>query len=515
MSMSAYLSDLQLEAYRRGFLTFSLDKLEKIDSLTYRAEGTTGPSFKRVNFILSPENKKLLRQIGIQPKTMSYAKANPSEIARILEQTLTTLENNGYPFAKVGLNTIEISGNAISTELYIDKNAEIRWKKVHIIGEKTGVSEKFMENYLHVEIGEHFSQEDVNLIAVRLKQITYLTQTKPSELLFTPEGAELYLYLETKPVSLFNGTVGLQQNPVTRTYQLSGDLRLKLQNVLRKGELFDLSWRSVQPGSPQLRLLLSCPYLFNTPFGIEGAFQLFKRDSTFLELNSSLGVNYFLSAGNTLKAFYRNYSSALLGTTLSSGVYGTVKSNQYGLSLTHQTIDYLPNPTRGLLWAVEGSAGNRSITKDSITSRSLVFSGRIRLETYLPFGKRHVLKLASVSESFSSESIQRNELTRFGGNLSQRGFLEDELLATTRTTATVEYRFLLDRNSYLFAFFDQSWYERNTQNYLNDHPMGFGTGLSFGTNIGIFSLTYAVGRQQGNPILLRDSKIHFGYAAYF
>ena len=105
---------------------------------------------------------------------------------------------------------------------------------------------------------------------------------------------------------------------------------------------------------------------------------------------------------------------------------------------------------------------------------------------------------------------------RFGGNLSQRGFLEDELLSTTRTTATVEYRFILDRNSFLFAFFDQSWYERNlSTSYLNDHPLGFGAGISFGTNIGIFSLTYALGQQQNNPILLRDSKIHFGYVAYF
>jgi len=515
ISFSAYLEELRLEAYRRGFLTFSLDKVEQKDSLNYEVQGSTGPSFKSVHFIISPENKKLLRQIGIQPKSVSSSKANPAEIARILGQTLSTLENNGYPFAKVGLNTVEIDGNTITTELFIEKNAEVNWVKIHIIGEKTGVSEKFMSNYLHVGIGGPFSQEDVNLISVRLKQITYLSQKKPPELLFTPEGAELYLYLETKPVSLFNGTVGLQQNPVTKTYQLTGDLRLKLQNVLRKGELFDLNWRSIQPGSPQLKVMLSYPYLFNTPFGIEGSFQLFKRDSTFLELNSSLGVNYFLSAGNTLRAFYRNYNSSLLGSTTSGGVYGTVKSNLYGLSLTHQTIDYLPNPTRGFLWTVEGSAGQRSVTKDSTTTKSLVFTGKLRLETYVPFGKRHVLKLATITEGYSAENIQQNELTRFGGNLSQRGFLEDELLATTRTTATVEYRFLLDRNSFLFAFFDQSWYERNVLSYSNDHPLGFGAGLSFGTNIGIFSLTYAVGQQQGNPILLRDSKIHFGYIAYF
>lgn len=516
ISLVNYCQDLQLQAYKRGFLTFSVDSINRLDSTRFHVVGSVGQRFEQVDFTIDPATRSQLRKMGIQPRTITSTNANPAVISRMLNEIRTTLENNGHPFAKVGLNSLEIEGNRIKTTLVVEKNAEVRWLKIHVIGEKINISERFIANYLRLEVGELFSQEIVNLVPLRLKQITYLSETKPAELLFTEEGAELFLYLKSKPVSLFNGTVGLQQDPVKLTYQLTGDLRLKLQNTLRHGELFDLNWRSIQPGSPQLKIAVSYPYLFNTPFGIDGQFQLFKRDTTFLELKSTIGVNYFLSAGNTLKAFYRNGSSSLLGSTSGSGVFGSVKSNQYGLSLTHQTIDYLPNPQRGFIWMIEGTAGQRAVTKDSIVSKSLLFGGKMQLETYLSFGKRNVLKLASVTETFSTDNIQQNELMRFGGNLSQRGFLEDELLSTTRTTATVEYRFILDRNSYLFAFFDQSWYERNlSTSYLNDHPLGFGAGISFGTNIGIFSLTYALGQQQNNPILLRDSKIHFGYVAYF
>ncbi len=515
VSLVNYCQDLQLQAYKRGFLTFSIDSVNRIDSAHFEVKGAVGKHFERVDFTISPETKSLLRKMGIQPRAITSTNANPAVISRMLDEIRTTLENNGYPFANVGLNNLEIEGDRIKTTLVVEKNVEVRWTAIHVIGEKVNISERFIANYLHLEVGELFSQEVVNLVPLRLKQIIYLSETKPAELLFTQEGAELFLYLKSKPVSLFNGTVGLQQDPVKLTYQLTGDLRLKLQNTLKRGELFDLNWRSIQPGSPQLKIAMSYPYLFNTPFGIDGQFQLFKRDTTFLELKSTIGVNYFLSAGNTLKAFYRNGSSSLLGSTGSSGTFGSVKSNQYGLSLTHQTIDYLPNPQRGFIWMIEGTAGQRSVTKDTVVSKSLLFGGKLQLETYLSLAKRHVVKLASVSETFFTENIQQNELMRFGGNLSQRGFLEDELLSTTRTTATVEYRFILDRNSYLFAFFDQSWYERNLAAYLNDHPLGFGAGISFGTNIGIFSLTYALGQQQNNPILLRDSKIHFGYVAYF
>jgi outer membrane protein assembly factor BamA len=515
-SLVNYCQDLQLQAYKRGFLTFSIDSINRLDSMHFQLKGAVGQRFEQVDFTITPETRSMLRKMGIQPRAISSTNANPAVISRMLDEIRTTLENNGHPFAKVGLNSLEIEENRIKTTLVVEKNAEVRWVKIHVIGEKLNISERFIANYLHLKAGELFSQEVINLVPLRLKQITYLSETKPAELLFTEEGAELYLYLKSKPVSLFNGTVGLQQDPVKLTYQLTGDLRLKLQNTLKRGELFDLNWRSIQPGSPQLKITMSYPYLFNTPFGIDGQFQLFKRDTTFLELKSTIGVNYFLSAGNTLKAFYRNSSSALLGSTAGSGVFGSVKSNQYGLSLTHQTLDYLPNPQRGFSWMIEGTAGQRSVTKDTIVTKSLLFGGKLQLETYLSLAKRHVVKLASVSETFFTDNIQQNELTRFGGNLSQRGFLEDELLSTTRTTATVEYRFILDRNSYLFAFFDQSWYERNlSTSYLNDHPLGFGAGISFGTNIGIFSLTYALGQQQNNPILLRDSKIHFGYVAYF
>ncbi|MBU2018324.1 MAG: hypothetical protein KJ941_01650, partial [Bacteroidetes bacterium] len=87
--------------------------------------------------------------------------------------------------------------------------------------------------------------------------------------------------------------------------------------------------------------------------------------------------------------------------------------------------------------------------------------------------------------------------------------------ASSVSTTTVEYRFLLDRDSRLFLFYDYTWYENRGQTYFNDQPFGFGGGLAFGTNIGTFSILYALGSQQNNPIELRNGRVHFGYVAYF
>ena len=60
------------------------------------------------------------------------------------------------------------------------------------------------------------------------------------------------------------------------------------------------------------------------------------------------------------------------------------------------------------------------------------------------------------------------------------------------------------------------FYEKNLANsYFNDMPYGFGVGINFATKFGTFSLVYALGSQQKQPILFRNSKVHFGYIAYF
>ncbi|MCB0664133.1 MAG: hypothetical protein KDC24_15415, partial [Saprospiraceae bacterium] len=69
---------------------------------------------------------------------------------------------------------------------------------------------------------------------------------------------------------------------------------------------------------------------------------------------------------------------------------------------------------------------------------------------------------------------------------------------------------------YLFTFFDAAITQNKTSEKNDtDYPIGFGAGLTFETRAGIFGLSYALGRQQGNPIDFRSGKIHFGYVSLF
>jgi hemolysin activation/secretion protein len=195
----------------------------------------------------------------------------------------------------------------------------------------------------------------------------------------------------------------------------------------------------------------------------------------------------------------------------------SVQTNSYGLAILKKQVDYVPNPSKGIIFNTEIAIGNRkSISKiDSSQLKSTTYRADFNLEFFIPLHKRHILRIANQTSCYYAPSIFQNEVFRFGGLTLQRGFNEEELFATTKSSMSVEYRYLVDQNSRVFAFFDQSWYENNAVKYFNDKPFGFGFGFSFGTNLGIFSISYAQGKQFNNPILIKNGKVHFGYVAYF
>ena len=81
---------------------------------------------------------------------------------------------------------------------------------------------------------------------------------------------------------------------------------------------------------------------------------------------------------------------------------------------------------------------------------------------------------------------------------------------------TLELRLLLDQNSFFYLFSDNGYVVSDFNGfYKDDIYNGFGLGTTLETKSGLFSISYALGRNKANPIQFRQSKIHFGYLAYF
>ncbi|MDA7761915.1 hypothetical protein N8927_01820 [Crocinitomicaceae bacterium] len=452
---------------------------------------------------------------GIFNKVKYVHYLSPRRFAQYLKNKANTYLNSGYPFVNVKLINSSINDRQISATLDVVKGNYSVLKEIHIKGDSS-ISNNTIQSIIGMTIGGVYNESIIGRIDEKISQNNFINTIKSSEILYTNKGHELFLYLKSDRVSFLRGAVGLQPDPVSQKMALTGEINLKLENTLKKGELFKLNWRSIKPQTQRLNINFNYPFLFQSPFGIASNFLLYKRDSTFLDLNAEFNVSYRLDNGILFRAHYRYINSNLLSGASNSIEFESLSSyrtNSYGLSIEKKEIDNIMNPSKGRVFTSKIYLGQRKLTSDS--SSNTTFSGHLNYREYVPLFKRHVLVFAGVFDFYSSPVIYQNELFRFGGLNTLRGFNEEELFASVKAQATIEYRFLLDKGSNVFVFFDQCMYENNALDYVKDHPFGFGGGISFGSKIGVFNITYALGKKFSNPIDFRSSKIHFGYTAYF
>ena len=516
--LNSILENNKNQWFEKGYYLASFKPLY-ISSTEVEVLVEIGSHFPDVAIVIYDSIKSQLRSFGIENISKNSLKTSPSLFKLFIEKTLKAYANNGYPFAQVFFAEQEIIEQQIEIHMNISSGKIYRFSDIIVKGDSS-ISKSTVQNLIGIKINDIYSEEKLSSIDRILQQTNFINVLKKSELLFTENGVELYVYLENQKMSSMNGAVGLQPNPQTQQVGLTGDIQVKLLNVLKKAELIDVNWRSIEPQTQALQAKMNYPFLFKSPFGIDLKFNLYKRDSTFLDLKSFIGIQYSFKNNVQLKGFYQINSSEILSKTPNSSslfsYLAPIKLNSYGLSLQYKRINYLPNPSKGFSLYIETSIGNRTIKKENTAlEKSYVYKSIFQYVSYIPITKRNIIKVGVNFESYTSSTIFQNERYRFGGLNSLRGFNEEELFASTKLISSLEYRFLLDKNSNVFVFYDQGIYEDNTLTYKIDNPFGVGAGISFGSRIGIFSISYALGKQENNPLEFRNGKIHFGYITYF
>jgi len=522
------LERILLFCYNNAYLTANYDSLLG-DSLILVAFLNFGKQYKWAYLKHGNVDEGVLSEIGFREKLYANKPVSFKDVKRVQEKLITYYENNGYPFASVKLDSIEIIEDKIKAQLKINKYAEQKIDSVIIKG-NAKIAPVYIYNYIGIKPGSRYNESQLKKINVRLAELPFVRSVKPASVVFSDKHNRLLLELEKKRASQFDGILGVLPDNVTGKILFTGDVRLKLQNGLGRGELIDLNWRKMQTQTQDLKVRLVYPFLFKTPFGIDYNFKLYKKDTTFLDVNQNIGIQYLFIGGNYFKVFYNNRTSTLLSTkglelitTLPS--YADVNVNMYGVGLRFEKLDYRLNPRKGFYVMMNASAGTKKIKRnakvnqevyDKIKLNSTQYNCDFEGAYFIPFAKRNTIKLGNQSGFVNGENTFQNELMRIGGLKTLRGFDEESIFVSTYSIFTLEYRFLLEQNSYLYLFGDGAWYENNNvQQYVSDTPFGFGAGISFETKAGIFSINYALGKQFNNPIQLRSGKIHFGIVNYF
>lgn len=522
------LQNVLFACFDNAYLAAVYDSVA-MDSLSMKVYLNFGAQYKWASLKPGNVDEGVLSEIGFRGKLYSNKPLYFKSVKRIQEKLITYYENNGYPFASVKLDSVVINEEKIAAVLNLTKNSEIKIDSVVING-TAQIAPVYIYNYLGIKPGSLYDESQLKKVNTRIAELPFVRSTKPASVTFTDKFNKLILTLEKKRASQFDGVVGILPDNVTGKILFTGDVRLKLQNGLGRGELIDLNWRRLQTQTQDLKARLVYPFILRTPFGLDYNFKLYKKDTTFLDVNQNIGVQYLFIGGNYLKVFYNNKTSTLLSTkglenatTLPANA--DVSTNMYGLGLKYEKLDYRLNPRKGFNVLINASAGTKKIKKndklnpvvyEKIKLSSALYTSDFEGNVFLPIADRSAIKVGAQAAFIYGETTFQNELFRIGGLKTLRGFDEESIYASTYSIFTLEYRFILEQNSYMYVFGDIAPYENNnSKEYIRDNPYGFGAGISFETKAGIFSINYALGKQFSNPIELKSGKIHFGIVNYF
>ena len=511
-----------------GYISASVDSTIQ-DSLNYKTYISAGKKYKWVNLMYDKKDQAIVSKLGYNERFFTKRPFKFSELSKFMERIIVYYENNGYPFASAKLDSLQFENSNITAKLHVEKNVFIKLDS--LVTEGSGkVNQKFLLRYLGIKNGMPYSTAVFMGVSKKIRQLPFVTEKKTPIVQLTDKQNKLFLFLEKKNASQFDGIVGILPNDKGKTV-FTGDLKIKMVNtIFKSGETVDIQWRRLQTQTQDLKATLIYPYIGGLPVGVDYNIKIYKKDTTFLDVNNALGLNYYFSGLNYVKVFYKQRNANLISTSGLANTtvlpeYADVVTKAYGLGLFIEKLDYKFNPRKGFGFNIQGSVGNRQIKKnpkinDVAYSKIDLKTSQYQVEGtmvgYINVVKNHVVKLSSQFGSVFGNTIYKNELFRIGGLRTLRGFDEESIYASTYLIPTIEYRFLFEKNSNIFLFGEGAWYEKNSvSGYINDSPISVGAGINFETKAGIFNLSYAIGKQYGAGFDLRIGKIHAGLTALF
>ncbi|MGR7813478.1 POTRA domain-containing protein [Lacinutrix undariae] len=431
-----------------------------------------------------------------------------------LEETLTylntQLSNEGDPFSSLQLkNIIKKNTTTLTAELEIVSNTPRTIDKIIVKGYEK-FPKSYLKRFLKLKTNSPFNLNSIKEKTAILNDLQFASQIKDPEVLFTKDSTTLYIYVEKTKSNAFDGFLGFGTSEESNKLEFDGYLNLNLVNNLNYGESLKLYYKSDESEQKTFDVNVKLPYLFSSPIGMDLSLNIFKKDSSFITATQTAKLFYQINSKNQVSLGTSSTTSSNLLDAETTTITDYT-SNYYSLNFTHNTqqlYDIL-FPTN-FLFNLSGGIGNRETSLESLQQKKL------ELDTYkiFNFNPYNSIYLRLNGAYLQSNDYLENELFRFGGINSIRGFEENTLTANLYSVFNTEYRYRVNNSLYVHTVFDAAYFE-NQFNNTKGKLLGFGFGFGLLTKSGLFKLNYSSGKTENQNFKLSNSKLHISLSTVF
>ena len=428
-----------------------------------------------------------------------------------IEEQIYRLEEKGYPFAVANITSFTPNSDKCTVDIQLEINTGRRVNEAEIYF--SGASSN-SQDYLR-KISRHNPNNSITpgylrYLRSNLNSSGIFNSVEPAQI-YLRDGEPLIVFqVEERSLNQFDGLLGYVPD-ASGNGQIVGDVELSLWNVLTQGNGFDFRYQRLRPETSQLNLGASQDWIGNIPVGVSVGFQLFQNDTTYQSRDFDLDGYYLIGSGFKLIGGV-GFQSTTSGNNLPTVIEPDGQKRTARLGFDYTNLDRYDVPTSGSSVRLMLGIANKDLSDDSSTSFTQN-TLELTVRNYFSIFEQSVIATSLHGFLLESEKVTTNDLIRFGGANSFRGYAEQQFRAGTMLWGDVEYRFLLNRQSYLFAFGAAGGYQRpklltETDNtFVNtDYLFSTGFGLSYQTQIGRLKFTYAISPEES----IGNGKVHFG-----
>ncbi|UAB79918.1 hypothetical protein INR76_07160 [Marixanthomonas sp. SCSIO 43207] len=510
-SLQVEVNSIQKKIERLGFIESKLENLSQKNDSTYLATYFLGKKLKyiKVYYDTSVFNKDEIERIATNVTDTYFIL--PFETAEISLQKLNTLKTEkGNAFASLRLADLQTEGSFLSAYLETNIGKKRTLDSIVVKGYEK-FPKSFLKYYAGVKTGKAFSKEKLKKQNTSINTLGFAKTIKAPEVLFRKETTTAYFYIEKQNNNLFDGILGFATDEETQQLQFNGYINLELNNNLNFGEQLLLNYKADGSDQQNFRVKATLPYLFKTPFGISGELKIFKRDSTFVTTEQQARVNYQINPVSSAYAGYKGYeSSNLLDNIVTGSSVEDYNSTFFtaGASFLKLEDDVLfPVKTEFTVDTEIGSRERETITDDQ-------FKLIVTASTIFNLNYNNSIFIRNNTNVLFSESYLTNELFRFGGINSIRGFNENSIDASLFSTLNTEYRYRFNQGLYIHSILDFAYFQNEVLD-LEQNLYSAGIGFGLQTKAGVLKLNIANGISEDQEFGFSNTKIHISLTSRF
>lgn len=499
-------NDLTISLQKIGYLETTLIQNRKINDSVFEYQIKLGRQTKWL-YIYIGANELYKTKMGVEIKNDTVALPF-GESQAFLKKYLSILENDGFATSSVQLRNFKNIKNKWIADLEVSNHKQRFLDEIVING-----FEKFPKGQLKNIIKTHqnkvFNQDVLKKIQSDFNQFPYVVQTKKPAVLFTIDSTKVYVYLQKAKSNRFDGLIGFVSDEKNKV-SVTGFLDIMLQNTLKMGEKFSVLWKSETAFQKTFETNLDIPYIFGSKFAIKTALNIYKQDSIFQNTKTNIGIGYCIDLNTRLYLGRQSTSSVAIQkqpSALISNYENQFAVFDFQFEKPNVGHPLFPEKTRLNL---KIGAGN-SISKSKKNEQ--IFINFIAKHEYF-WQKRNSIEIKAQFNYLKSDQYLENELYRFGGINSVRGFVENSLSSKSINCFSMDYRYLMAENLYFHTVSDYGFFE-NKSNPKNNSLLGLGFGFGLLTKNGLLNLVYANGSVKNQEIQLSNSIVQIKFQSSF